>query len=36
MAANDVFYLPGAVLSENWAQFIFSAAFADILRQTYP
>jgi hypothetical protein len=35
MAANTFFYLPGAVSSENLAQLIFSAAFADILRQTY-
>jgi hypothetical protein len=33
MAANTVFYLPGEFLSEK---LIFSEAFADILRQTYP
>jgi hypothetical protein len=26
MAAKTVFYLPGAISSENWAQFIFSEA----------
>jgi hypothetical protein len=32
MAANTVYYLPGAISSENWAKLIFLAAFADIVR----